>query len=277
MLPGSSAQLVAMLNDRDLDMSEIAEIVRVDDALSMVVMRYANSAAYGSSSREFDLRESIVRLGSGSLLKLVLEQQVSQVFSGGCQAFELDRKSIWRGSIGGAVAAENLAAQHCPESKDLCFVTGLVRDVGKLVLDQKYGSDYALSVSEKLSLTTTFVEAERLAFGTDHAEVGAALCRHWGLPDRIAHAVQHHHAPIAEGQGHDQLTDIVHAADIIALWSGIGIGSDGLQYELAKHVKLSLKLSRRTAEKEIASMWSTVGKIEEALGMNSADHERNAA
>jgi HD-like signal output (HDOD) protein len=271
MLPGSCSRLVSMLNDREVDMNEVADIVRYDDALSMVVLRYANSALHGSANREFNLRESIVRLGSGALLKLVLEMQVGRVFSGGCEAFDLDRKSLWRGSIGGAVAADSLAMQHCPELKDLCFVAGLVRDVGKLVLDSKYGSSYAELVSIKMTSETTFVDAERLAFGTDHAEVGGALCSHWGLPDRIAKAVQYHHDPEAAGDGHDLLVDVVHAADIISLWSGIGIGSDGMQYELANHVKLALKLSRKTAEREIASMWSTVGTIESAMGIYGAE------
>ena len=277
MLPQSSAKLVSMLNDRDLNMAEIAEIVRTDDALSMVVMRYANSAAFGTTGRAFDLRESVVRLGSEALLKLVLEQQVGSVFTGGCQAFELDRKSIWRGSIGGAVAAENIASQHHPDVKDLCFVAGLVRDVGKLVLDRKYGADYAKSVFNEMTNGSTFTDAERLAFGTDHAEVGAALCGHWGLPVQIVDAVMYHHSPPTAENGGDPITDIVHAADIIALWSGIGIGADGMQHELASHVKLSLKISRKAAEKEIASMWSKVGAIEAALGINGSEVGRSAA
>lgn len=277
MLPGSSSRLVSMLNAQDIDMGEIAEIVRFDDALSMHVLRYANSAVHGSPNREFDLRESIVRLGSRAILKLVLEMQVGSAFSGGCEAFGLDRTTLWRGAIGGAIAGESLAEKHCPELKDLCFVAGLVRDVGKLVLDLKYGANYAQSVSDQMTEQTTFVDAERAAFGTDHAEVGAALCRHWNFPDRIANAVEHHHSPIEEGEGHDQLADIVHAADIIALWSGIGMGSDGMQYELANHVKLSLKLSRRTAEREIASMWGTVGTIETAMGIHGADEQGAAA
>lgn len=277
MLPTASAQLVGMLGDDDVSINDIAEIVRVDEALGLAVLRYANSAVFGSPTRKFDLRESIIRLGRSTLTKIVLEQQAAGVFTGGCDAFELSRESLWRGAIGGALAAESLAAQHNPELKDLAFVTGLVRDVGKLVLDRKYGSEYATSVHAHLTNGRTFVEAERDVFNTDHAEVGAALCRHWNLPDRIANAVEYHHTPPVEGDKHDVLTDIVHAGDIIALWSGISIGVDGLQYEVAGHVKRGLRLSRRTAERAIATMWADVRNIEEALGMHADDSKRRVA
>jgi len=276
-LPSTSSRLVAMLGDRDVDMGEVSDIVRIDESLSLAVLRYANSVAYGTPGREFKLRESIIRLGSDALLKIVLQQQVGQVVTRSCKAFDMSREAMWRNAIGGAVAAENLARQHYPDDRDICFVAGLLRDVGKLVLDQKYGESYAESVSKYLTPETTFVDAERMAFGTDHAEVGGALCRHWQLPERISLAVQHHHTPPEPGDRHDMLIDIVHAADIISLWSGLGIGQDGLRYELAPHVKTALSLSRRKAEREIAAMWDAVRSIEETLGMSTGKDERSAA
>ncbi len=277
VLPSTSARLISMLGNHDVDMSEVADIVRIDESLSIAVLRYANSAAYGTPGREFNLRESIVRLGSQTLSKIVLQQQVGRVVSRSCKAFDMSREAMWRSAIGGAVAAENLAKRHCPDDRDLCFVGALLRDVGKLVLDLKFGEHYADSVAKYLTPETTFVDAERQAFGTDHAEVGAALCRHWELPERIALAVQFHHEPPVPGVGHDVLIDVVHAADLISLWSGLGLGQDGLRYELAPHVKTSLSMSRRTVEKEIAAMWSAVRSIEDTLGLSKGTDERSAA
>lgn len=276
-LPTTSARLITMLGDKDVDMNQVADIIRIDESLSLAVLKYANSAAFGTPGREFNLRESIVRLGSGALSKIILQKQVGQVVSRPCKAFDMSREAMWRSAIGGAVASENLARKHCPEERDLCFVAGLLRDVGKLVLDQKFGEHYADSVAGVLTPTTSFIDAERKVFGTDHAEVGAALCRHWQLPERIARAVQFHHTPPEAAPDHDTLIDVVHAADVIALWSGLGLGQDGLQYELAPHVKTSLALSRRAAEREIAAMWSSVRAIEETLGISVTRDERSAA
>src|SRR5690606_20493549 len=80
-LPSTSSRLVAMLGDREVDLNEVSDIVRIDESLSLTVLKYANSAAYGSPGREFNLRESIVRLGNDMLLKIVLQQQVRGVVS----------------------------------------------------------------------------------------------------------------------------------------------------------------------------------------------------
>jgi HD-like signal output (HDOD) protein len=41
-------------------------------------------------------------------------------------------------------------------------------------------------------------EAERLVLSFDHGDIGAALCRHWGLPESICYLIEHHHADHAK-------------------------------------------------------------------------------
>ena len=274
-LPATAARLASMLMSGESDITEVAEIVRVDEALSMTVLRYANSSMFGRPGREFNLRESIIRLGNATVLKIVMQQQIGQMLRDGGVAFGLERGAMWRGALGGAFAAENLAKEHGFDDPDLCFVCGLLRDIGKLALDIRYGQDYAAKVNACLKDSMTFQEAEREAFGTDHAEVGAALAKHWQLPDRMATVIQYHHTPPADPADHDMLIDLVHAADIICLWAGLAVGYDGLQYHLAPHVKESLSLNRRTAEIEITAMWNRVREIEDA--MNGTTHERHVA
>jgi len=274
-LPATAARLTSMLMSGESDIAEVAEIVRIDEALSITVLRYANSSMFGRPGREFNLRESIIRLGNATVLKIVMQQQIGQMLRDGGVAFGLERGAMWRGALGGAFAAEHLAKAHGFEDSDLCFVCGLLRDIGKLALDVRYGSDYVTKVNACLTDTMTFQEAEREAIGTDHAEVGAALAEHWQLPERICTAIRHHHTPPAEAPEHDTLIDLVHAADIVCLWAGLAVGYDGLQYHLSPHVKESLSLNRRSAEIEITTMWHRVREIEDA--MNGTTHERHVA
>ncbi|MFT5422745.1 MAG: HD-like signal output (HDOD) protein [Phycisphaerales bacterium] len=265
-IPITVTRVASLLAEPEPDLQEIAEIVRVDEALSLAVLRRANSSAYGVPGREFNLREATVRLGSKGISKIVLEQQMGEVFDGDLEAFGLRRGAMWRGALGGALAAESLARTHAPGSEELCFVCALLRDVGKLLLDAKYGADYETKLEEHLSPTTAFCEAERAAFGADHAEIGAAMASHWGLPARVVEAIRfHHEPPTPDTEGHDVVFDIVHAADIVSLWGGLAIGCDGLQYKLSPHVRESLKLKRETAEFEITKMWTNLRVTEEAL------------
>jgi len=265
-IPTTVTRVAGLLAEAEPDLREIAEIVRVDEALSLAVLRRANSSAYGVPGREFNLREATVRLGSKGLSKIVLEQQMSGVFDGDLAAFGLRRGALWRGAMGGALAAESLARTHAPGSEELCFVCALLRDIGKLLLDLRHGATYEAKLLEHLGPDTTFCEAERAAFGADHAQIGAAMASHWGLPARVAEAIRtHHEPPTPEDEGHDPVFDIVHAADIVCLWGGLAIGCDGLQYRLLPHVRASLRLKRETAELEITKMWTNLRVAEESL------------
>ncbi len=273
-LPMTATRVIGILTSDDPDLQEVAEIVRLDDALSIAVLRLANSAKYGVPGKEFDLREATVRLGVKPMSKLVLQQQVGNTLGGDVRAFGLRRGAMWRGALGGAFAAEKLAKLHEPELQELSFVSALLRDIGKLVLDIKHGADYERKVAEHLTPTTTFDQAERTAFGADHAEVGAALAEHWKLPPRVCDAIGNHHAPpAADERTHDKLYDIVHAADTICLWAGLAVGSDGLQYRLEPHVRESLQLSRTEAEAEITEMWANLRAAEDELKIDRGDRK----
>ncbi len=271
-LPVSSARVIEILSGDEPDLHEVAEIVRLDDALSIAVLRLANSAKFGVPGREFNLREATIRLGVKSLSRIVLQQQVSTVLDGDVRAFGLRRGALWRGALGGAFAAEKLAAMHASEVKEQAFVCALLRDIGKLVLDLKHGADYERLVAEHLTPNTTFDQAERAAFGADHAEVGAALAEHWKLPPEVADAIRHHHTPpTPDDRNHSVLYDIVHGADTICLWAGLAVGSDGLQYRLAPHVRESLALTRTESENEISLMWESLRAAEDVLKIGHDD------
>jgi HD-like signal output (HDOD) protein len=65
------------------------------------------------------------------------------------------------------------------------------------------------------------IERELSQFGYTHAQVGALVARRWGLPDEIAHAINHHHQPGEAGMW-VFMARIVDAADHIANASGHG-------------------------------------------------------
>lgn len=73
------------------------------------------------------------------------------------------------------------------------FMTGLLHDVGKLLLGHNipelYKEVLETSSREKMPLH----EAEKAELGATHAEVGAYLLGLWGLPDSVVEGVAFHH------------------------------------------------------------------------------------
>lgn len=260
-LPATAMRLVSMLTGDEVDFNEVKSIIKMDEAISMAVLRSANSVRYGAVGRVFSLDESIVRLGSKNLMKIAMEHQVSKLLVSAGSSYGLRRGAMWKGSLGGGLAAEELARESNFQEPDLCFLCAMLRDIGKLALDTHFGPDRILQCADSLEPNCCFLVAERNSLGVDHAELGGALAEHWGLPERICDAIRFHHEP-PEGELHDDLFDIVHAADVLSLWMGLAIGHDGLSYPLVPHVREGLLGNRTHAEIIMARTWSLLNDYE---------------
>lgn len=265
-LPATVLKVTAMITSNTASSAELEQVIRHDEALSMAVLRAANSVRFGRPGKSFTLREGITRLGMRTLRQIILEQQTMGMFASAGTAFDLQRGALWRSAVGGALAAELLAKRARFDEGDVCFVCSLLRDVGKLAFDARFRGDYLRQVAPHIRPDRTFTEAERKAFGFDHAQLGAELARRWKLPDRIVNAIAFHHDPPSNPDAHDTLHDIVHASDIITLWAGLAVGVDGLQYRLAEHVRTGLDLELHTAEQLIAEIWTGVREAESMVG-----------
>ncbi|MBX3373718.1 MAG: HDOD domain-containing protein [Phycisphaeraceae bacterium] len=275
VLPAVVARLTTMLFQEDVNQAEIAQIIRQDESISVAVLRCANSSMYGVTARTFNIEQSIVRLGMRPLLRIVLDQQIASLFEGMGGAYHMRRGALWRSAQGGAIAAEEFAERMGFGEPELAFLCGLLRDVGKLVIERSAESPAIERALRHPGCDVSFLQAERDAIGFDHAMLGAALARKWKLPERIAAAVEYHHEPPADGAEHDVLIDCVHAADIICLWAGLGVGGDGLRYHLAEHVRAAMSLDRRSAERMISVVWARLRVLEEILHGTGAT-ERSA-
>jgi len=85
------------------------------------------------------------------------------------------------------------AEQADPDTRDDCFIAGLLHDLGKLVLGSALGQRYADVLQEAQRQNRPVHAAEREAFGATHAEAGAYLLSLWGFKDSITEAVCLHH------------------------------------------------------------------------------------
>jgi putative nucleotidyltransferase with HDIG domain len=107
-------------------------------------------------------------------------------------------------------AAEQIARSVSFPERDELAVAALLHDVGRLVIAKLHPGhrphlDFASRTPE------VRLKAEREELGIDHALVGGVLLRRWNVPQRIAVAVERHHAEDAEG-----LAGMIAAADMLA-------------------------------------------------------------
>jgi putative nucleotidyltransferase with HDIG domain len=127
-----------------------------------------------------------------------------------------EREKFWRHSLMAANAASTIAKRCAAPDTEICFMGGLLHDIGKLVLDTNLPDEYrqveTLVKSEKYSL----IEAERRIFETDHAEIGAWMAERWQLPSELVELIGFHHSLEITSLRHFRIVAMVHAASLCA-------------------------------------------------------------
>src|SRR3954469_9144590 len=116
------------------------------------------------------------------------------------------------------------------------LVSALLHDIGKLVLAHAYPG-YPRHIHGAARTPEERVLQERRELGVDHAVVGGVLAPRWGLPGRLASAIERHHVDDAPPEA-----AIVRLADMLAHY-GHGLPVDPKQMSIVAR-SLDLTIDR---------------------------------
>jgi len=223
-LPTSVTRLAAIAAKENWDIREVEQVVSLDQALSLRILRAANSAASAARMPVVTIREAVVRVGLGSLLSLATASSVQGRLSRAIPEYGLSEGELWRHSVAAALAAESLRG-FCETSLPAeGYAAALLHDIGKLVLARFLDRDVLRVLAlarEEGHLPSLRAESELLT--VHHGELGGLIAQHWQLPDRLVTGIIHHHTPDLAG---DIIADVTHVANVVAMHVGTGHWAD---------------------------------------------------
>lgn len=212
--PKVLSQLLILLNKDDTQAHQIVELISLDPALTAKVLQSCNNAASGIDHLVADLDEAIAQLGFNSIYRLVAMVISEGILGSPQEGYGMITGDLWKHSVSAGVAARVIAAKQGSD-ENLAFTAALLHDIGKLVLSSFLkGSEQAV-LSKTGPSGLSFLEAEKVILGVEHAEIGGRVLARWNFPDNLVSAVWHHHDPI-QARPHEQLAAYVHLGDIIA-------------------------------------------------------------
>ncbi|HZP28928.1 MAG TPA: HDOD domain-containing protein [Acidimicrobiia bacterium] len=184
----AGVRLLWMLADDDCDAASIGHAVETDPALTLQVMRIANSPFYGLSRQVSSARYAVTVLGTTMVRALA----AAQVFRLNVRDARSLPPSFWEHSFATAAAAANLAVGRGVETSD-AFSAGMLLDVGAALLRRNDPSRYAVVEQLARIPDESLIDAERRMFAIDHAEVGAFALDRLHFPRTFCTAVGEHH------------------------------------------------------------------------------------
>lgn len=203
-LPQAVLALQHTLDDEGASVAACADQIRCDASLTARMLRLANSAFYGVPGRVASVDDAVHLIGVRPLRGLVTTAALSMQFEPP-EPQVLSLAGFWRHTLACAFASLALA-EALGLDEETAYTAGLLHDIGRLAL--------ATYLPETMRGHPPSIADERAAIGTDHAEVGAAIARHWHLPPVVADVIGCHHEP--PPSEHPTLADIVHVADAFA-------------------------------------------------------------
>lgn len=246
-LPMVAARVMELTEDPDATVLSIEREILKDQGLSARILRLANSAYYGMSRRVGTVSEAVVILGLKTLKSVVLAASVSPVMLRPLIGYGLEREGLWKNSQLCAVTARLIAKTIRYPNIEQAYIAGLLRDIGKVILDLYMREEYQWIVDTVQKSRQSFHQAEAELLGYHHGQVGQKIAERWMLPAELSEAIALHHNPEAAVLN-PRLTAVVHSADALVMTMGVHLGVDGLAYEISPHALDLLGLDDRTLQ-----------------------------
>jgi HD-like signal output (HDOD) protein len=229
--PHIFGRLGMLLSNMNADMEDIVKLASVDAGLTARVIRMSNSVFFRGETSVSTLEDAISRVGFREVHKIVGVAMTDQVFQSGLPVYNLTGAQVWENSVVTALAMDRLAGR-AGEDEGVAYTLGLLRPMGKLVLDTMLEIEQpgvTCPDTDTLDLPTW----ERAWAGITSNEVGALVMEEWRMSDSVFHGVKNHYRPDDEA---GVMGALLHLACWVAHQMGKGFKVEARQWSLSEDV-----------------------------------------
>lgn len=248
-LPQVVTRLQTEMASDNASIATISAIIHEDPAITLKVLKVANSPIYALAQKATDVRDAVRILGFKEVYKIVMSMSTLNLFN---KTTHIDYRRFWSHCLSVAFATKAIvefSGDECRIAEKIhledLFIAGLLHDIGILVLDQYVPQLYD-NVLEKVSKLgdVPLYGVEYECLGISHGEVGEFLLNKWYIPAHISSAVAFHHKTenVAKER---ELAQIIHIADFICnnqgLDNGLGVPPTSFSDEAWSSLHLSIE------------------------------------
>ncbi len=260
-------KVMALARDPDSSVSDLADIISYDAALTANLLKMANSSYFGRREKIDTVNQACTFLGMDQIVDLVFMTSSAENLAPAHAGYDLDKGELWKNSVSSALIARELAEKEEGRDVHLIFTAALLKDIGKVVLNQYVADAFAKIDALVTQQGVTFKTAEKEVLGIDHAELGAVVAKTWRFSSTMQDIIRNHHQP-GKATVAAVETAIVYMADTLCMMMGVGVGSDGLAYRFDPDVAELLQLSERDIEKIMAGFAEKHQQVETLLSFS---------
>ncbi len=261
-LPHITLKLITACNQDTCNLKDIAAILEKDPSLTGRVLRLVNSAYYGLPRKIGGMDQAVGLLGLNAIKSIAICASLHEAFSKANGGGGFDMKTFWWHSLRCALLAREVARKTRYGSPDEAFLSGLLHDIGQLVIWVN-GRNDPKKLLGHVKAPSQFIPAYEAQSGVSHAAVGAWLLDHWNLNSFMVDAVLYHHEEPKRIETALPLVQIVYAANLLS-------GSPSPSSERFQTAETLVGLNARELEESISLIENELREVASSLEIEIA-------
>jgi MinD-like ATPase involved in chromosome partitioning or flagellar assembly/HD-like signal output (HDOD) protein len=194
-LPHVVLELIDVCNRDESTIDNIAQIVSKDASLSAKVMTMVNDVHDGRRNMINNVKEAVSFLGRDVMKTVAASAAAFSEVDHEEGGFLFDLKQFWWHSLMCASLAKRIAEKTTYPAPDEAFLSGILHDIGKLVLWVNFSKQYAKILQSHRTKPDLLLAGE-IRLGATHCELGSRMINCWNQKSFMADAVLYHHEPV---------------------------------------------------------------------------------
>jgi HD-like signal output (HDOD) protein len=176
---GTALEIMRLLQHNDTSINDVANLVKMDPALSARIIKFVNSAGSSNQRSIMNMNDAIVMAGMATVKNFALSLSlVTKDSRNRCNGFSYI--SFWSLSLARAVALMTMNRIDRVIAPEEAFTFGLLADIGRLAVASAWHEEY----SDCLFLArdeADLKQSEVKLFGIHHDDMSLLLLKDWGF------------------------------------------------------------------------------------------------
>ena len=187
-------RLIEVLSDEDISERDLASIIDKCPSLSGKIVGLANSAYFRRNNPIHCLQDAIFLIGMRTVKSFAIASALLEPFSNDqCPAFRPGL--FWLHDVLTAQAARELS-KKAPKKLDLnpeeTYLAGLLHNIGLLALAHLFPDQLNKLLDENEKNSEQLSSRTEVTFGANYQTIGAAVLKHWHLPESFIDIAKHY-------------------------------------------------------------------------------------
>ena len=224
-IPSTVFELNEVIANPSASADDISRVVSKSPSLAAILLKIVNSPVYAFPAKIDTISRAVTIIGTQEISGLALGISTISIFKDIPEDI-IDMHLFLKHSLACAIISRVLCAYKNITQTEQLFVSGLLHDIGRLILYKYYPEQAKKILIRAESSKELLHQEENKGIGCKHTDIGKDLLKKWKIPFSIENNVFYHHNPSsANNQTH---ATIVHLADIIA--HSLEIGTSGERF-----------------------------------------------